>query len=83
MDPFGSVIRSPQLDFMCLCITSEQDPYDRLWCVIAHALGQLQAMRRPQDMPQGSYRPQAMSEGSYRPQAMSEGSYGPQDRCRL
>lgn len=32
-DPFGCVIRSSQLWFMCLCITSQQDPYDRLWCV--------------------------------------------------
>jgi len=33
MDPFGRVIRSPGLTCMCLVITSEQDPYDRLWCV--------------------------------------------------
>jgi hypothetical protein len=32
-DPFGTVIRSERLSFMCLSITSEEDPYDRLWCV--------------------------------------------------
>ena len=32
-DPFGTVIRSDRLSFMCLSITSEEDPYQRLWCV--------------------------------------------------
>ena len=28
-DPFGRVIRSPRIDYMCLCITSQHDPYTR------------------------------------------------------
>ena len=33
MDPFGQVIHSNHLRYMCLLITSTQDPYERLWCV--------------------------------------------------
>ena len=32
-DPFGHVIRSPLLRYMCLIVTSTQDPYERLCCV--------------------------------------------------
>ena len=32
-DPFGTVIQSNVLSSMCLSITSQEDPYNRLWCV--------------------------------------------------
>jgi len=52
MDPFGCVIRSPRLDFMCLCVTSEQDPYDRLWCVyeLNEALDVQEELQREGDL---------------------------------
>jgi len=50
-DPFGSVIRSPHLSFMCLLVTSTQDPYERLWCVyeLDVALDVMDALERAGD----------------------------------
>eukprot|EP00930_Biecheleria_cincta_P070923 TRINITY_DN58491_c0_g1_i1.p1 TRINITY_DN58491_c0_g1~~TRINITY_DN58491_c0_g1_i1.p1 ORF type:complete len:347 (+),score=46.03 TRINITY_DN58491_c0_g1_i1:118-1158(+) len=69
LEPFKMVILLPTLRYMCLIVTSTQDPYERLWCVYELSTA-LDVMRKLAD--EGDARSQGFVKTEYSDAAVAK-----------